>query len=78
MAALGGAAEQQLETHGHGYLLRVETGQLDADRFQALVEQGRELRAAGDAEAAASRLEEALALVARPGAGRPRLRGGRA
>ena len=35
---------------------------MDADRFQALVEQGRELRAAGDAEAAASRLEEALAL----------------
>ena len=62
MAALGGAAERQLETHGHGYLLRVESGQLDADRFQALVEQGRELRAAGDAEAAASRLEEALAL----------------
>ena len=62
MAALGGAAERQLETHGHGYLLRVESGQLDADRFQALVEQGRELRAAGDSEAAASRLEEALAL----------------
>ena len=62
MAALGGAAERQLETHGHGYLLRVESGQVDADRFQALVEQGRELRAAGDAEAAASRLGEALAL----------------
>jgi len=62
MAALGGAAEQQLETHGHGYLLRVEAGELDADRFQALVEQGRELRAGGDSEAAATRLEEALAL----------------
>lgn len=62
MAALGGDAERQLETHGHGYLLRVEPGQLDADRFQSLAEQGRELHAAGDAEAAASRLEAALAL----------------
>ena len=62
MAALGGAAEQQLETHGHGYLLRVESGQVDADRFQALVEEGRELRAVGDSETAALRLEEALAL----------------
>ena len=42
--------------------LRVESGQVDADRFQALVEEGRELRAVGDSEAAASRLEEALAL----------------
>ena len=62
LAALGGAAEHQLQTHGHSYLLRVEPGQLDVDRFQALVEQGRELRAAGDAAAAASHLEDALAL----------------
>ena len=45
-----------------GYSLRVDEGELDLDRFEALVREGRELLAAGDAEAAAERLERALAL----------------
>jgi DNA-binding SARP family transcriptional activator len=45
-----------------GYSLRVDEGELDLDRFEALVREGRELLAAGDAEAAAVRLERALAL----------------
>src|SRR3954465_14334088 len=31
-----------LETHGHGYRLAVESGRLDLERFEALLEQGRE------------------------------------
>lgn len=57
--ALGDGA---LITNGHGYVLRVADGELDLDRFQALVERGRESLAAGDAEAAAALLREGLAL----------------
>src|SRR6516162_9119971 len=31
-----------LVTRGHGYVLRVEPGELDLDRFRAMVEDGRE------------------------------------
>src|SRR5713101_3355793 len=34
--------DSRLETHGHGYLLRVEPGALDAERFSALLDEGRE------------------------------------
>ncbi len=45
-----------------GYSLRVEEGELDLDRFEQLVREGRELLASGDSKAAARRLEEALEL----------------
>ena len=45
-----------------GYSLHVEDGELDLDGFERLVREGRERLAAGDAEAASQRLEEALAL----------------
>jgi DNA-binding SARP family transcriptional activator len=51
-----------LETRPPGYVVRVEPGQLDLHRFEALVEQaGRDL-AAGGAAGAAEALREALAL----------------
>lgn len=51
-----------LETRGHGYALRVEPGQLDADRFQRLLEDGRRALARGEAGSAAEKVDEALAL----------------
>jgi DNA-binding SARP family transcriptional activator len=45
-----------------GYSLRIEDGELDLDRFERLVREGRELLAAGDSKAAAKRLEQALEL----------------
>jgi DNA-binding SARP family transcriptional activator len=45
-----------------GYSLRVDDGELDLDRFEQLVREGRERLGAGDAEGAAERLERALAL----------------
>jgi DNA-binding SARP family transcriptional activator len=57
------------DAHGHrvvtqapGYRLRVEPGELDLQRFERLLEQARRKRAAGDPEAAASDLREALSL----------------
>ena len=51
--------ESRLLTVAPGYLLRVEPGELDCDRFQALLEAG---RAAGDPGLAGERLREAEAL----------------
>lgn len=45
-----------------GYSLRVDKGELDLDRFEQLVREGRERLGAGDAKEAAERLEQALAL----------------
>ena len=45
-----------------GYSLRVEDGELDLDRFEGLVREGRELLGAGESKAAAKRLEQALEL----------------
>ena len=45
-----------------GYRIRVQPGELDAERFERLVEDGRRLLAAGDADRAATVLVEALAL----------------
>jgi SARP family transcriptional regulator, regulator of embCAB operon len=39
-----GSSNEILVTRGHGYLLRVSPGELDIDRFRALVEQGRRAR----------------------------------
>jgi DNA-binding SARP family transcriptional activator len=52
----------RVETRPPGYSLRVEDGELDLDRFERLAREGRERLAAGDAEAAAGVLQEALAL----------------
>jgi YVTN family beta-propeller protein len=60
--ALDGAGEGILLTRGHGYLLRVERGQLDLDRFRRLLDAGREALAAGDPDRAAKTLRDALAL----------------
>ena len=49
-------------TRGHGYVLQTERGQLDVDRFEALVDAGRTSLGEGDARPASERLREALAL----------------
>jgi YVTN family beta-propeller protein len=51
-----------LVTRGHGYLLRVATGELDLDRFRAVAEEGRRALAAGDPERAADKLRMGLEL----------------
>ncbi len=51
-----------LITRPGGYLLALGLGQLDAARFEHLLEQGRHLLAVGDPASAAARLREALAL----------------
>lgn len=51
-----------LETRGRGYVLSIEADQLDAERFEGLLETGRALLSAGDARGAAAALHEALAL----------------
>jgi DNA-binding SARP family transcriptional activator len=53
---------ERLLTKPPGYELRVDDGELDLDRFERLVREGRELLGAGDSKAAASRLAEALEL----------------
>ena len=45
-----------------GYLLKVEPGQVDADRFQGMLEEARRTRAEGKPEEAAEELRRALAL----------------
>src|SRR3954452_16214694 len=49
-------------TRDPGYSLALEHVVLDADRFEALVAEGRAQLAAGDAEAAGRTLDEALSL----------------
>src|SRR3984885_3567982 len=57
-----GGSDGLLMTQGHGYVLRVERGELDLDRFRAAVEEGREALSAGDAAKAAGVLRDGLAL----------------
>ena len=45
----------RLLTKPPGYSLRVEDGELDLDRFEGLLREGRELLGAGDSKAAAAR-----------------------
>ena len=54
--------EEILTTTPVGYRLRVREGELDADRFQMLVEDGRRALLAGQAARAAAVLREALSL----------------
>jgi YVTN family beta-propeller protein len=51
-----------LVTRGHGYLLDTTTSEVDVERFEALVAEGRLGLEAGDARVAAGRLRDALAL----------------
>ena len=53
---------ERVERRAPGYMLHVETGELDLERFEALLEQGRAAAAAGDAGAARNLLREALTL----------------
>ncbi|MDX6682960.1 MAG: hypothetical protein QOG94_2999 [Solirubrobacteraceae bacterium] len=62
--ALGGA--DVLTTTPAGYQLRVGPGELDAERFARLVEDGEQALASGQAEYAAALLRDALALSRGP------------
>jgi len=61
--------ERFLVTRPGGYLLRLEPEQLDLERFERLVEDGRRALAADEWERAAERLGEALALWRGPALG---------
>ena len=57
-----GAPGELLLTRAPGYMLRVEPDELDADRFERLLSEGRTAREAKDHATAARRLHEALEL----------------
>lgn len=54
--------EDRLTWRPPGYLLRIEPGELDLDRFEHLLRSGRETLASSDANAAAQLFREALAV----------------
>ena len=56
----------RLQTRPPGYVLRVEPGELDLERFERLAKNGRGALAEGDAERAARLLREALSEVRGP------------
>jgi hypothetical protein len=56
--ALGDREGQRLETRNHAYALRVETGEVDLDRFDELVREGAEALERGRTADAAARLRE--------------------
>jgi DNA-binding SARP family transcriptional activator len=60
LAPLSGGAG--IRTHATGYILAVDAEQIDAQRFERLVVEGRDTHAAGDARRAAEVLGDALAL----------------
>ena len=62
------------ETRGHGYLLKVEPGQVDADRFQGMLEEARRTRAEGKPERGRRGAAPGARPLARPRPGRLRLR----
>jgi DNA-binding SARP family transcriptional activator/tetratricopeptide (TPR) repeat protein len=51
-----------LETHSPGYLIRVQSGEFDVQRFEGLVAQGKHVLTAGEPGRAAALLRTALAL----------------
>jgi DNA-binding SARP family transcriptional activator len=61
-----GGAAPRLTREPHGYRLRVEAGELDLDRFDALAEEGVKALGAGDLPRARSLLTAALGLFAGP------------
>jgi YVTN family beta-propeller protein len=60
--AFGDREGRRLQTRGHAYALRVEDGELDLDRFEALVSEGGVALERGRPGDAAARLREGLAL----------------
>jgi YVTN family beta-propeller protein len=58
----GSSSRGVLVTRGHGYLLRVQPGELDLDRFQTIVQSGRQALLTGDPQRAADTLRAGLAL----------------
>jgi DNA-binding SARP family transcriptional activator len=52
----------RLQTGGGGYALALAPGELDADRFAALIDEGRRAATNGETDAAARAFDEALAL----------------
>ena len=56
----------ELVTHGHGYSLETDSTQIDLHRFEGLLAEGRRRLGAGDAAAAAEKLNEALGLFRGP------------
>jgi predicted ATPase/DNA-binding SARP family transcriptional activator len=59
---LGGETGSRLIKEGQGYALRVDDDELDARRFELIVEEGRAALAAGDPVRAAGLLRDALTL----------------
>jgi DNA-binding SARP family transcriptional activator len=57
-----GESGQVLVTRAPGYILELEPDQFDLERFRRLADEGRAALAAGDPEAAAARLRDALEL----------------
>jgi WD40 repeat protein/DNA-binding SARP family transcriptional activator len=57
--AAAGSDEPRLAARAPGYLLRIEPGELDLERFEQLVSEGREALGAGRTEAAATLLRSA-------------------
>ncbi|MFD5091167.1 BTAD domain-containing putative transcriptional regulator [Amycolatopsis thailandensis] len=63
LAQRTGAAEQaMLLTHAPGYLLRVDSDQVDVSRFRRLATEGRTAQAGGEVDRAVSAYRDALAL----------------
>jgi DNA-binding SARP family transcriptional activator len=60
--ALAPVAREVLVTQPPGYLLRVNTGELDAECFERLADEGRRALASGDVQTAADLLRSALSL----------------
>src|ERR687888_2039618 len=60
--ALGDREGRRLQTRGRAYVLRVQEGELDLDRFEELVRAGGEALERERPTQAAARLREALAL----------------
>lgn len=57
-----GSDRERLERLGHGYRLRLEPDELDVDRFERYLAEGRAARARGDPQTASGLLLEALDL----------------
>jgi DNA-binding SARP family transcriptional activator/ABC-type transport system substrate-binding protein/streptogramin lyase len=56
------APEQLLETRANGYVLEIEPEQIDVDRFEQLLERGKQANAAGQQAEALAALEAGLGL----------------
>ncbi len=59
---LGDGAGEMLRTRPGGYMLELESGQLDAATFERLLDEGRELRELDEPAGASARLRQALRL----------------